>query len=101
MRLSAGWIRGAGGRARAIARAGGLRLLVVAQIVLNVIAVVAAVVAIQDATSSRRAAARDSCELLLGLVHSAAPPSRSAAVRAYVDRTPLHNCNAYARTVVR
>lgn len=80
------------------------RGLRIAQVVLSVLTIAAFVIAIDGLTritASRRDAARDSCILLLGLVHAAAPSSRSVQVRQYIDRTPLRDCNQYARTVVK
>jgi hypothetical protein len=81
-------------------------VLRVTQIVTSVIAIVAlsfAIAALTETTHSRRESARDSCQLLRGLVYAAttkAPAQRTAAA-AYIARTPLHDCNAYARQLIK
>lgn len=76
----------------------------IVQILINVIAIAAlaiAIVGLLELPGSRRDSARDSCQLIKGLVYSAAPPSRLASVNSYVAGTPLHDCRAYARKLVK
>lgn len=80
------------------------KLLKLAGIACNVVAIVALVVAIiglTELTANRRDSARDSCRLMLGLVRTATPPGRSALAEAYINRTPLHDCNTYAKALVQ
>lgn len=80
-------------------------ILEVAQVVTFagiVVVMVIAIMALNGTTSARRDSARDSCRLLLGLVHAATSnaPMQRAAANAYVHRTPLHDCQLYARRLV-
>lgn len=67
---------------------------------MTIAALIIAIIGLSSITDARRQSAHDSCVLLLGLVHKAAPASRSAAVDAYIARTPLRNCDGYARRLV-
>lgn len=71
--------------------------------VLALIALVVAIIGINEQTANRRASARDSCQLLRGLVLSATTtaPKQRAATLAYIRRTPLSNCATYANRIVR
>lgn len=53
-----------------------------------------------DEAASRRNAAYDSCQLVLGLVQTSTPASRRSAADAYVRHTPLRDCHLYARKLV-
>lgn len=53
-----------------------------------------------DVATSRRAAAVDSCQLFRGLVLEATPKSKLPDAEGYIQRTSLHDCNAYARKLV-
>jgi hypothetical protein len=50
---------------------------------------------------SRQHSARDTCELLRGLVLTSTTPARIAQARAFVARTPLRDCRAYSVRVTR
>lgn len=82
------------------------RALHVADIATRVAALIAltlAIIGLANSAASRRESAKDSCRLLYGLVFSATTgaPAQRAAANAFVARTPLHNCDAYARAIVR
>lgn len=55
---------------------------------------------LNDVSTARMEAAKDSCVLLVGLVNAATPPSQQAEARAYKNHTPLKNCNTYAHTIL-
>jgi hypothetical protein len=69
----------------------------------STVALILAVIGLGHESQSRRDAARDSCYLLRGLVTAATTqaPAQRAASNAYIARTQLHNCNGYARSVVK
>lgn len=51
-----------------------------------------------------QSSAYNSCQLLRELIHatavsSAQPQKQSAALRAYIQRTPLRNCHRYSITI--
>lgn len=61
---------------------------------------VVAIVSIEDAVAARTNARRDTCHLIKGLAYAAtsnSPKARLAASK-YVDRTPLRDCDVYAKT---
>lgn len=78
-----------------------LRIATIAQLLTGVVAVAAMILAISLAATERQRAARDSCELLVGLVLHATGPSSPARARAdaYIARTPLSDCHRYAARV--
>ena len=78
-----------------------VRVAIVAQLVTGIVAVVAMVLAIELSALERQHAARDSCELLVGLVEHATGPTSPARARAnaYVASTPLADCHRYAARV--
>jgi hypothetical protein len=79
------------------------RLLRAGQIASSVLAIGAIILSLLhagDEAASRRHAAYDSCQLVLGLVHTSTPASRKRAADAYVRRTPLRDCHLYARKLV-
>lgn len=78
-----------------------LRILWTATAVIATVALALAITGLIDQTANRRDSAHDSCELLRGLVLTAAPAARQAAVKAYIARTPLRNCNQYADRIVK
>jgi hypothetical protein len=80
-----------------------LELVQVATAIAATIALALAIARAGDVTTSRRDAAADSCHLLRGLVlaGSTHDPQDRAAERAYINRTPLRDCRAYARLVIR
>lgn len=78
-------------------------VIVYVRLTLNAMTIVAltiAVIGLSDITTSRRAAAEDACNLLLGLVRKTETPVTRARAEAYVAATPLHNCAVYARKTV-
>jgi hypothetical protein len=58
---------------------------------------------LNDVPTARRDAARDSCTLIVGLARAAAGHDAKAlkAANVYIARTPLHDCNTYARALVK
>lgn len=68
-----------------------------------IVALVLAIVGLVKINHSRRASARDSCQLLRGLVLTAvkSAPAQHAAAMNYINRTPLRNCTLYASEIVR
>lgn len=84
-------------------------ILELLSVVTAVIAIAAFTLAIVDlegsaagVRTSRQDSARDSCQLLRGLVYAATngnPDGRTAA-NAYIHRTSLRDCNSYARKIV-
>lgn len=59
-----------------------------------------AAISFGDAISSRSSARRDTCRLIKGLAYAATSktPKSRAAASAYINSTPLANCNLYAAT---
>lgn len=78
-----------------------LRALETVTFVIATAALVIAIVGLLELPGSRRDSARDSCQLLRGLVLTATPPERAAAVAHYIAHTPLRDCTQYARRLVR
>lgn len=83
-----------------------IKRLFIAQLLTAIVAIGALVVAVAsfDAKAaaiqtSRRNAREDNCYLLRGLAVAAAPDNQLAEVHAYFHKTPLHNCDAYARSL--
>lgn len=66
------------------------------------VALVVALVHAGDVATSRRDSARDSCQLLRGLMYAATTkaPKQRAAARAYINHTPLRDCRIYAARIV-
>lgn len=79
-----------------------LRALQVITSIGAIAGLVVATIAILLAVNARRESAHDSCELLRGLVYAATThaPRQRAAANAYIQATPLRNCNDYARRLV-
>lgn len=79
-----------------------LVLLVAGQLV-GLVALVIAIIGLENSLGNRRVAARDSCRLLVGLVHAATTdaPNQRTAAQLYIKRTPLRDCNFYARHLVK
>ena len=80
-----------------------LELLQIVTVVVAVIGLGLAIVDYAHLSDSRRRAAEDSCLLLRGLVFAATTnaPKQRAAAAAYIHRTPLRNCEIYARKTVK
>ncbi len=78
---------------------GKLRVLIVAQLVTITVAAGAIGWVLIKANGERMGARRDACVLIVGLARAAAgnSPKALAAANAYIDRTQLHDCNAYAQ----
>lgn len=75
-----------------------MRVLIVVQIVTLIIGLGAIYLTVKASESDRIGARRDTCELIVGLARAAAGTSAKAerAANAYIARTPLRDCNAYA-----
>lgn len=68
-----------------------------------IVALILAIIGLTEINNSRRGSARDSCQLIRGLVLSSvakAPAAQRDNVDRYIAGTPLHNCGVYARTIV-
>jgi hypothetical protein len=70
-------------------------------ILMAIAALAIAIGGLQELPTSRRQSARDSCQLIRGLVLTATTSARQAAVEHYIKSTPLHDCSEYARKLVR
>lgn len=86
------------------------RRLIITSTISSVLGLIAIIVAIGvgiahegDVTTSRENAALDTCRLFRGLAIAATSNSSAARRNAirYIRRTPLHNCQAYAVSLVR
>lgn len=66
-----------------------------------VLAVILWLTNLHEVQASRHEAAFNSCQLLRGLVLAATTnaPAQRRASQAYINRTPLRDCNAYAARV--
>lgn len=74
-----------------------LGILLAAHLVTLLIAATAVGIALASINTERNTARYDSCRLLRGLVVAAAPNAKvRKRATAYIDRTPLRNCHAYA-----
>ena len=74
-----------------------IKALVAGQILTMTVAIVSLDAKAAAIQTSRRDSRLDSCFLLRGLAYAAAPPTRHAELQAYLNRTELRNCPAYAR----
>lgn len=73
-------------------------ILIAAQIVTLILGLGLLAFVVAQGGQERIGARRDSCVLIVGLARAAAgnSPRALAAANAYIARTQLHDCNAYA-----
>lgn len=76
-----------------------IKTLIAMQLVTLIVGLGGLIVAVVGEHTSRINARRDTCHLIVGLVTAATSksPAASRAAQAYVDRTPLRDCNRYAQ----